>query len=206
MRSRTRSDPSNGYEAASEQFMAHRSRSTVGLETVRNWAGRLPPGAAVLDLGCGHGVPISQALVDEGLTLYGIDASPSMMAAFRARFPDAPAECGTVEDSRFFGRTFDGVVAWGLVFLLSADTQRHLIERISSVLVPGGRFLFTSPRQASEWPDVLTKQTSRSLGSDSYRSIAESCGLSLENEVDDDEKNHYYFFRKSRAGRWRTPN
>jgi 2-polyprenyl-3-methyl-5-hydroxy-6-metoxy-1,4-benzoquinol methylase len=52
-----------------------------------------PQGAIVLDLGCGSGVPISQAIADEGLTVYGVDASPSMIAAFRAWFPEAAAEC-----------------------------------------------------------------------------------------------------------------
>jgi cyclopropane fatty-acyl-phospholipid synthase-like methyltransferase len=89
-------------------------------------------GAADLDLGCGHGVPISQALVDEGATLYAIDASPSMVAAFRSRFPGVPAECKTVDASTFFGRTFDGVVAWGLMFLLEPKAQERLIHKVAA--------------------------------------------------------------------------
>jgi len=108
-------DRSNGYEGISEEFISGRTRSSIGAATVRQWAKAIPPGSDVLDLGCGHGAPISEALVDEGLNVYGVDASPSMIAAFRARFPQAPAECEAVEDSQFFGRKFDGVVAWGLV-------------------------------------------------------------------------------------------
>ncbi|HEY8459546.1 MAG TPA: class I SAM-dependent methyltransferase, partial [Blastocatellia bacterium] len=47
----------------------------------------------------------------EGFNVHGVDASPSMITAFRARFPHAPAEQGAVEDSQFFGRSFDGVIA-----------------------------------------------------------------------------------------------
>ena len=40
--------------------MAFRS-GTIGVATVRHWATSLPKGAAVLDIGCGLGVPISEA-------------------------------------------------------------------------------------------------------------------------------------------------
>lgn len=189
-------DRSNGYEAVSADFMSRRTGSNIGVATLREWARALPAGAAVLDLGCGHGVPISQALVEDGFAVYGIDASPSMIAAFRARFPDAPAECGAVEDSEFFGRRFDAVVAWGLLFLLPADAQAKLIHRVAAALRPGGRFLFTAPHQACEWPDNLTGRKSVSLGSDVYRRIVEATGLPLDAEADDEGDNHYYFVRK----------
>jgi 2-polyprenyl-3-methyl-5-hydroxy-6-metoxy-1,4-benzoquinol methylase len=176
--------------------MLRRTASSVGVATVREWAKALPLRTAVLDLGCGHGVPISQALVDEGFAVYGIDASPSMIAAFRTRFPHAPAECNSVEDSEFFSRTFQGVVTWGLMFLLAADVQAKLIHKVSAALKPGGRFLFTSPHQACEWSDNLTRQNSVSLGSDAYRQIMERAGLVLVDEVEDEGQNHYYFIRK----------
>jgi cyclopropane fatty-acyl-phospholipid synthase-like methyltransferase len=163
---------------------------------VREWARALPSGAAVLDLGCGHGVPISEALIDAGLAVHGVDASVSMIAAFHARFPEVPLECNAVEDSRFFGRTFDAAIAWGLMFLLAPDTQRNLIHRVAAVLKPGGRFLFTSPRQVCEWSDNLTGQASMSLGSHEYRQILESEGLVLVDEPDDEGENHYYLARK----------
>jgi cyclopropane fatty-acyl-phospholipid synthase-like methyltransferase len=193
-------DRSNGYEAVAGEFISRRAGSSVGVATVREWAKTLPPGSAVLDLGCGHGVPISQALVDEGFTVYGVDASPSMIAAFRARFPHAPAECSAVEDSQFFGRTFRGVVAWGLMFLLAADAQAKLIHKVSAALKPGGRFLFTSPHQMCEWSDNLTRQNSISLGSDAYRQIMEAAGLRLVDEAEDEGRNHYYFVRKPDTG------
>ena len=189
-------DRSNGYEAVSGEFITGRTRSSVGAATVRQWAKALPPGGDVLDLGCGPGAPISQTLVDEGLNVYGVDASPSMIAAFRARFPHASAERSDVEDSQFFGRSFDGVVAWGLMFLLPPDAQVNLIHKVAAGLKPGGRFLFTAPRQICEWSDNLTGRKSVSLGSDAYRRILESAGLLLDDETEDEGENHYYFVRK----------
>lgn len=189
-------DRSNGYEPISEEFISRRTKSNIGAETVRQWARALPPGGEVLDLGCGHGAPISQALVDEGLNVFGVDASPSMIAAFRARFPHAPAEINAAEDSRFFDRHFDGAAAWGLMFLLAPETQANLIHKVAGALKPDGRFMFTAPYQVCEWPDNLTGQKSISLGADAYRRIVEAAGLILDDEAEDEGQNHYYFARK----------
>ena len=62
-------DRSNGYEDVSVEFLARRGsgRSTgVGVNAVRKWARTLPQGAAVIDLGCGPGFPITEVLVAEG--------------------------------------------------------------------------------------------------------------------------------------------
>lgn len=195
-----RPDKSNGYEAIATDFISLRAGSLVGAAAVREWAAALPAGGAVLDLGCGHGVPISRALAESGLSLHGVDASPTMIAAFRRRFAEAPAECGAVETSRFFDRTFDGVVAWGLMFLLAPEVQAKLIPRVAAALNPGGRFLFTAPRQRCEWADNLTGGKSASLGSDGYRRLVEGAGLVLDGEAGDAGENHYYFARRPQRG------
>jgi 2-polyprenyl-3-methyl-5-hydroxy-6-metoxy-1,4-benzoquinol methylase len=64
-------DDANGYEELAETFKRSRD-SWIGTEVVRGWARELGPGAAVLELGCGHGV-ISAALVETGVTLYAVD-------------------------------------------------------------------------------------------------------------------------------------
>ncbi|HEY7026332.1 MAG TPA: class I SAM-dependent methyltransferase [Gemmatimonadales bacterium] len=195
-------DPSNGYETLAKNSIWSRSRSSIGASTVREWARTLPQGATVLDLGCGTGVPISQVLLAEGLRVYGVDASPSMIAAFRSRFPDAPAECRAVEDSEFFGRGFDGVVAWGLMFLLALDVQESLIAKVSRTLKPGGKFMFTSPNQRGEGPDILTGRQTRSPGAGEYRRLLAANGLIVQNEAEDEGDNHYYFAVKGgKAGR-----
>src|SRR5213078_1429422 len=97
-------DASNGYEGVSAEFLAGRGRAPstgIGARHVRDWARTLPRGATVIDLGCGSGLPITRALVSEGLNVYAIDASPSMVEAFRYNFPKTPVACESVEDSLF---------------------------------------------------------------------------------------------------------
>ncbi len=192
-------DKSNGYEEVAAVFIAGRGRdsSETGASDVAYWSQMLPGGATVLDLGCGTGVPISQALIERGFNVYGVDASPTMVAAFRSRFPTNPVECAAVEDSDFFGWTFDGVVAWGLFFLLDVEVQRRLIKKITKILRSGGRLLFTSPSQSCSWRDILTGRISISLGHEAYRSALEAEGMSLVGTHLDDAANHYYFAQKT---------
>ncbi len=185
-------DPSNGYEGVATEFIAGRQQSGVGVATVRAWGRSLPQGATILDLACGFGVPNSQALIDDGFVIYGVDASPRLITEFRRRFPDVNVACEAVEDSRFFDRTFDGVIAVGLLFLLSEDSQRDLIRRVGLALNSGGRFLFTSPAQCCTWTDILTGRESLSLGADSYKAIIAGARLNLVGEHSDEGDNHYY--------------
>ena len=185
-------DPSNGYEAVAHEFMRRREESNIGVAMVRTWARSLPRGGAVLDLGCGGGVPVSEALTEEGFVVHGIDASPTLAAAFRRRFPHAHLACEAIEHSRFFDRTFDGVIAVGLMFLLPADVQRATIQKVGMALNAGGRFLFTSPAQKCTWADVLTGRLSRSLGADEYKAVLSDAGLTLTGEHEDECGNHYY--------------
>jgi len=188
-------DPSNGYERVAAEFLAGRGRAPptgIGASRVRDWARTLPRGASVLDLGCGSGLPITKVLIDERLDVYAVDAAPSMVAAFRENHPHVPIACESVLESTFFAREFDAVVAWGLVFLLSAQEQRHLIERVARVISPGGRLLFTSPAGPWTWNDIMTGLESRSLGAPEYRSLLSSFGLSVTSEYEDEGQNHYY--------------
>ena len=189
-------DKSNGYEEIAPTFIYGRNTSDVGASLVEGWSRMLAPGATVLDLGCGSGVPISQTLIENGFKVYGIDASPTLAASFRARFPGVPMECDAVEESCFFERIFEGVVAWGLFFLLEAEAQRNLIGKVSTALVPGGKFLFTAPSQNCSWRDNLTGRMSTSLGLDQYRTVLEVAGFTLLGTRRDEGENHYYLAEK----------
>jgi cyclopropane fatty-acyl-phospholipid synthase-like methyltransferase len=185
-------DKSNGWEAFSQQFIGRSHLSTVGVAVVQSWADALPPGSRVLDLGCGPGTPRAKVLVNGNFALHAIDAAPSLVNAYRARFPKACVACESVEESSFFGETFDGVMAWGLLFLLGAEAQRALFHRVAIALRPGGTFLFTASRQAATWADASTKQQSVSLGGEAYMSLLDEAGLILRAEYDDEGRNHYY--------------
>ncbi|MEL7262281.1 MAG: class I SAM-dependent methyltransferase [Pseudomonadota bacterium] len=189
------SDPSNGYDALSDDFI--RVRSQVGRDVVARWADSLPDGAAVIDIGAGDGAPVTRALVDAALQVWAVDASPRMVAAFQRNLPNVPVACETVERGRFFERHFDGAVAIGLMFLLPEDTQVHLIRRVADILVPGGQFLFTAPQDAVTWDDALTGQPSLSLGDGRYRALLADAGFDRVATCVDAGGNHYFAARNA---------
>ena len=190
-------DRSNGYESISAEWLARRGNSqtrsnAIGVKEVRTWAKALPHGSSVIDLGCGPGFPLTAVLVEEGLQVFGVDGSPSFVAAFQHNLPGTPIVCESVLESRFFDRTFDAVLSIGLIFLLKAEEQHRLIRRFADALVPGGRLLFTSTAQPHVWNDLMTGMESISLGGEEYRRHLSAVGLSVTSEYEDEGQNHYF--------------
>jgi SAM-dependent methyltransferase len=183
-------DASAGWDAVAERFAA--LRSGVGTDIVLHWSHQLPRGGTVLDIGCGTGAPIGTCLAAQGFALFGIDPAPRMIAAFRRTLPQATAACEPAEISRFFHRRFDGVVAIGVLFLLPEAAQAAVIARVGRALHPGGRFLFSAPRERCTWEDSLTGRRSHALGEAGYGALLDSAELEMVGSHRDDGANHYF--------------
>lgn len=183
-------DPSAGYDAIADQFIAARSAS--GRDLIRTWAKSLAPNSSVIDIGAGHGEPLMSALIHAGHAVWAIDASPMLVDAFKQSFPDIPVLCERVEESDFFQRRFDAALMVGLIFLLEEERQVEVFQKLSSALVPGGRLLFSAPKQTATWTDLLTKNPSWSLGAETYQSLLEQSGFSLIATHEDEGGSHYY--------------
>jgi SAM-dependent methyltransferase len=187
-------DKSNGYEDIAPIFIKSRGQAFngIGASSVLNWARTLPVNSTVLDLGCGTGIPVSKILIDEGMTVYGIDASPTLVRAFRQNFPNTSVICESIEDSLFFNRKFDAIIAWGLFFLLSETAQATLIPKAADALHTGGKLLFTAPHMQVEWMDAMTGRRSVSLGAEKYKELLSVSGFSLLEEFIDEGENYYF--------------
>ncbi|MEL6416527.1 MAG: class I SAM-dependent methyltransferase [Pseudomonadota bacterium] len=195
MNERPTKDLSNGYNAIVDDYIV--ARSSSGRDLVRDWAERLRAGSSVLDLGAGFGEPVTAALIKSGHQVSAIEASPAMVLEFQQRFPDIRIACEAVENSDFFGETFDAVCAIGLMFLLSEAEQRLLIQSVANVLEPGGAFLFSAPVETGTWEDLLTGRQSTSLGVDAYRRVLGEVGfIALEGRADENGS-HYYLTKKA---------
>jgi len=189
-------DPANGYETHAAQFRHWREQSSIGVATVLQWAQSLPSGAAVLDLGCGSGLPLGKALAERGFSLYGVDASPTLAAAYQQLLPQAQVVCEKLEDSDFFQRPFAGVLCVGVLFLLPEAAQRQLFAKVAAALLPAGLWLFSAPAQACRWVDVLTGLESVSLGATAYQQLLQQAGLQLQQELQDEGGNCYFAAQK----------
>jgi 2-polyprenyl-3-methyl-5-hydroxy-6-metoxy-1,4-benzoquinol methylase len=102
----------------------------------------------VLDIGCGGGEPIARHLIGRGCRVAGIDSSPRLVAAGRARVPHRDVEGAEwqVADMRAIdlGRRFDGLIAWDRVFHLGFADQRRVVGTFARHAAPLAALMFTS--------------------------------------------------------------
>ena len=77
-----------------------------------------PSPSRILDIGCGNGVPIIEALVNAGHRVVGLDSSAGMLDRFRANLPGTPVARGDARQCPFRDRTFEAAFSWGMMFHL----------------------------------------------------------------------------------------
>jgi SAM-dependent methyltransferase len=119
--------------AADARFVADLAADLVTLLNPR-------PGERILDLGCGDGA-LTQRIAAGGVVVTGVDASPCMVAAARARGVDAREGRGEALDRAALGAPdgFDAVFSnAALHWMTDADAVARSVAR---VLRPGGRFV-----------------------------------------------------------------
>ncbi|MEO1620817.1 MAG: class I SAM-dependent methyltransferase [Cyanobacteria bacterium J06632_3] len=186
------SDSARAYENHAQKFLAIRDRSKIGIGIAQQWAHSLPVGSDVLEIACGGGIPVTRTLVDAGLNLWAVDSSLTLLSEFKVRFPDIPVDCAHALDSEYFRRHFSAVISIGLIFLLSEDEQVMLIRKVSKLLSPGGRFLFTAPLEIGTWADMNTGHKCQSLGQARYKCMLRDSKFRVLNTYEDEGKNNYY--------------
>ncbi len=118
------------------------------------YAGLVPEGGRVLELGAGTG-RICLALAERGFTVVGLDLSPLMLAQAEARLQGAPPEVawrvslvrGDMAALAVAG-PFDAVVCpyFGLAHLPAGAAWKNVFKGVTARLSPGGRAAFHLPR------------------------------------------------------------
>lgn len=106
----------------------------------------IAPGASILDLGCGGGLPISGYLIRQGYAVTGVDSSSPLIELCRTRFPQQEwivADMRTLD----LGRRFAGVLAWDSFFHLSPEDQPKMFPIFARHAGPGAALMFTSGPQ-----------------------------------------------------------
>lgn len=102
---------------------------------------KLPPGASVLDVGCGHGKTIQHLRARHHLRSVGVDISEVMLLSAQDTVPQAPCVCADGSRLPFQNAVFDAVL-YECVLSTVADKNRPVREAFR-VLVPGGFFILS---------------------------------------------------------------
>ncbi|ERS96470.1 type 11 methyltransferase [Sporothrix schenckii 1099-18] len=105
----------------------------------------------IVDVGCGTGRPACSVLADAGHDVLGIDISEAMLAAARARVPNARFELIDVraylQREAAAGRqgTLDAVtVFFSLIAGVTQDDIRAVLAGLAGLLKPGGFLVFST--------------------------------------------------------------
>lgn len=129
----------DGYDAIGETFAEWRER-IVG-DPRDEWedelATRLPPGARVLELGCGPGTPETRRLA-ERFRLTGVDISPNQVERARATIPAAEFLCADFTELELPPASFDGVIAFYTLNHVPRELLAPLLGNAHDWLEPGG--------------------------------------------------------------------
>jgi trans-aconitate methyltransferase len=176
------------YERHAHEYVADRRRV---LWNESAWLDRftalLPPRAEILDIGCGCGEPVARYLMERNFIVEGVDASPTLIALCRERFPERSWH---VADMRTLalGKTFHGLLAWDSFFHLSHDDQRRMFPIFKQHAAPGAALMFTSGTSHGEAIGTYRGEPlyHASLSAREYQTLLESNGFRVEAHIVED--------------------
>jgi SAM-dependent methyltransferase len=191
------------YDLIADWYARDRTHLT-GVPEVQALTATLSPGAAVLDVGCGNGIPLTKLLVDAGFNVLGVDSATRMVEQFRTNLPGTPVMCSPIQTTRLPIDRFDAAIAWGVIFHLTHGDQALAFAKVARALKPGGRFLFTSGDRGDKDDNGIEGAPMNgvpfhywSLTREGYRELLRQHGLRLIEVHQDGGQNTYYLAEKS---------
>ena len=137
-------------------------------------------GSRVLDLGCGTGLELEEYFaLNPGAAVTGIDLSPAMLDALKAKFPEKNLTliCASYFDEPFGERCYDGAVSVESLHHFTAEKKASLYQKLHAALKEGGAFVLT---------DYFAE--SAELEAEYFRNLAE---LKKAQGLSDNEFYHY---------------
>jgi cyclopropane fatty-acyl-phospholipid synthase-like methyltransferase len=172
-----------GYDAIALRYAEWAGQiPSPALGWLRDLDARLRPGADVLELGCGRGVPGTRELARRH-RVTGVDISAVQIELARHHVPEASFVHADALDLEIAPASLDAVVALYVFGHVPADEQRELISRIAVWLRDGGLLLATfgagDPGEDVDDDWLGAPMFFASLGGDSYLPLVREVGLDV---------------------------
>ncbi|RXT52876.1 SAM-dependent methyltransferase [Bosea sp. Tri-44] len=177
-----------GFYAAEAQIYAGRARE-LGQARLQRFAGLVPAGGKVLELGCGGGQD-SEALLGLGLDVSPTDGSPELAAQAEMRL-GRPVSVLLFEDLTA-DAAFDGIWANACLLHVPRPALPGILARVHRALRPGGVFYASYKAGEAEgrdrfgrfynYPDADWLRTAYGIGRWRSLDIAEETGGGYDRE------------------------
>lgn len=137
------------YNKICNQWCEFRNSRPIN-KCIVDFASSLKPNARILDVGCGAGYPIDSYLTKKGFNVTGIDISEEMIK--RAKQLNLQNSSFFVGDILNFksNEKYDAIIAFDSIWHINHDKQEEIYSIISSLILPGGLFLFTHGKEDGE--------------------------------------------------------
>ena len=134
----------HGYDVIAERYTdwAQREPGEARERYTQALLKGLPPGARVLDLGCGAGLPTTRRLAQR-FRVVGVDLSARQVALARHNVPNAVFLQADITALGLAPGSMDGVCAFFSIIHVPRDQQPALLRDVATWLRPGGLFVAT---------------------------------------------------------------
>jgi SAM-dependent methyltransferase len=173
----------SGYDAIADLYLAWSAQIDDGARErfLHAFSDRLPRGSAVLDIGCGAGLPATRSLAQR-FRVTGVDVSARQVEAARRNVPTATFILGDVAEVAFADGSFDGVTALYSISHVPREEHAELFQRVAGWLRPDGLFLAAlgatdSPDWVGDW--LTAPMFFSSFDADTNRRLVIDSGFDL---------------------------
>jgi ubiquinone/menaquinone biosynthesis C-methylase UbiE len=130
-----------GYDRIAREYTAWRAEEpSLFRAELEDFASRLPADAAVLDVGCGAGVPVTRWLAERS-RVTGVDLSAEQLALARARVPRAAFLRQDMTALDVPARSFDAVTCFHALIHVPRDQHAGMLANFYRTLKPVGYLL-----------------------------------------------------------------
>jgi ubiquinone/menaquinone biosynthesis C-methylase UbiE len=126
-----------GYNTIAAAYLAERAGDSPDLELLPEFVQRLPPGATVLDAGCGAGVPVTRYLSQFGQVV-GVDFAAAQIQLAQRLVPTAQFLCQDLTEMAFPDESFDGICSYYAIIHIPRHEHRSLFCNFYRMLKPAG--------------------------------------------------------------------
>ena len=127
----------SSYNTCADAYSAQRSAEEKELELLSD---DLREGSAILDVGCGAGIPVSLRLSTR-FRVTGVDISDRMIELARTNVPKGRFIRSSILEVDFAESSFDAIVSYYALFHILRREQPKLFRQFYRWTKPGGLFL-----------------------------------------------------------------